>query len=835
MKKKAGSSISRNKKRPIYLIVALAVVILSLIVGAIWSVFNQQSDNAQAGGGFNLNVDTASFLGGSGEDRITATEILPDKTVVMAGILTRNDFNKTTNVVSPGNGFVARFSTNGKEILGLARFSSEVQDMDINRTTGQVVAVGDFGLVSLSSDLQQTGFVKPAFSTSGGNRVAVGDTGAVAWLSKSRVFVYDAAGTVLNAGFVPSGKIIADVAISGSSQTVIVVGESQKDGAPCSQYRAGWMRGYNYAGQVKWTNYDWNRDQVGNDCADAMPIRTAIGRDGKLYMAAESAGGNSVFRWDPRQLSKSIQVKTDMFTNAFNTASNHITFVGKYDAATGNIDQGQFYLSRLSSGAGNTIKPLGITADEAGNIFLVGQANANFPDRVNRDNPAFPPQLSINNTLIGPYSGLDGYMLQISPDFKQRQAAAWTGNRLQNVDSRTSLTSVAAFSGVRVVGGHNLVGEMITVSPIQSTRNALGEGFYSVWGSVTSSSSSSQDVVPPISSQSSVIVPPVIPGSSSQSSSLVVSSSSSSVSSSQPSSSVSSSSSVSISSQSSSISSSSITQSSSLSSTSSQSSINSSISQSSISSQSVSSSTSQFSSSTSTSTSSSSSIASQSSSSQFSSNISNPQVSSSSSFSYSQNVVPTSSESSSSLPPVNPVTNEALDIQLSIPKFNFRSGETVRFTSRVVRANGLGVASVTCKFTLVNPYGNVMVISKTTDSSGFCTFNLSKGRVFAFLAIPVNAQNVDDGDLQSFLDPAGSGYSATTSVEFLGEEFVSNSVEWSYAGETTTAGTINVIGQTIRSGGAGIIGSAAVISSITGGGIWFASKRKRKLDTKNLL
>ncbi len=48
----------------------------------------------------------------------------------------------------------------------------------------------------------------------------------------------------------------------------------------------------------------------------------------------------------------------DNYTQASNTVSNNITYIARLNPSDGSIRQGQFILTRLSNGKGNTIVPL---------------------------------------------------------------------------------------------------------------------------------------------------------------------------------------------------------------------------------------------------------------------------------------------------------------------------------------------------------------------------------------------------------------------------------------------------------------------------------------------
>lgn len=92
------------------------------------------------------------------------------------------------------------------------------------------------------------------------------------------------------------------MAVIDANSSVVVIGETQKNGSPCSAWRAGWMRSYNFEGALIWTNYDFSQSNLKSPngvspgwdyCPDAMPKRVTLGADNNLYMVAESAGGKS--------------------------------------------------------------------------------------------------------------------------------------------------------------------------------------------------------------------------------------------------------------------------------------------------------------------------------------------------------------------------------------------------------------------------------------------------------------------------------------------------------------------------------------------------------------
>ena len=57
------------------------------------------------------------------------------------------------------------------------------------------------------------------------------------------------------------------------------------------------MRAHDLAGKQVWAAYGWKGQHVADIqlMADTRGYRLAVGRDGKLYLGGESAGGNTIW------------------------------------------------------------------------------------------------------------------------------------------------------------------------------------------------------------------------------------------------------------------------------------------------------------------------------------------------------------------------------------------------------------------------------------------------------------------------------------------------------------------------------------------------------------
>ncbi len=371
--------------------------------------------------GDDFNVCTATYLGGPGADSPGGVDIGPDNIVVVGGGFPGHDFGVTPTEIAAGDGGVLRLSPDGTQLLSLTRLATPVRDLDIG-ADGNIAVVGDFGVALLTSD---AGAALWTAAVPSARRVAVGSDGTVAVLHDKEVQVFDAAGAPLGT-FAVSGTSINDVAVHGPSQSVFATGYRQSDQGACQQYKSTFIRSYGYDGAAKWTNYDWNGEQVDDteDCADSQGKGLEIGRDGKLYYAGKSDGGNTVHRKQPTDLTVDApNVATDPYNTPYGLkGANAVGYFARFDPATGAHEGGQFLVSRKANlgedpaaAEANAAPPDYATALADGTIVVVGSSAYLLEQHDAK---------SIDGVKLGSYTAYEPYVLIVSSDFKQR--LAWT-------------------------------------------------------------------------------------------------------------------------------------------------------------------------------------------------------------------------------------------------------------------------------------------------------------------------------------------------------------------------------------------------------------------------
>ncbi len=371
--------------------------------------------------GDDFNVCTATYLGGPGADVAGGVDIAADGTVVVGGAFPGHDFGQTATPLGAGEGAVLRLSPDGAQILSVTRLGGAVTEVAV-APGGEIAAAGDFGgglLYPAASAARWSGELAHA------RRISVGSDGTIAALHGKDVAVFDLDGAALGA-FAVSGTAINDVAVDGASASVFVTGYRQSDQGACQQYKSTFIRSHGYDGAARWTNYDWNGDDVDDteDCADSTGFGVAIGRDGKLYYAAKSDGGNTVHRKLPRDLNEDApNVANDPYNTPYGLkGANAVGYYARFDPASGDHLGGQFLVSRKANGdedpaaaEANAAPPDQISAPAGGTMVIVGSAAYL---------PAPHDGRSVRGVKVGAYTAYEPYVLIVAPDFSQR--LAWT-------------------------------------------------------------------------------------------------------------------------------------------------------------------------------------------------------------------------------------------------------------------------------------------------------------------------------------------------------------------------------------------------------------------------
>jgi hypothetical protein len=401
-----------------------------LLLGVLTTSFAASSVTNTVGNAWNQwRLDTSTLFGDAGVDSATSVDVREGAKQFVVGLNSKKALMPKPTLLATTLGTSVTQSKaqlivtdfQGVPVRNIRLGGEQVDDVSIEGTQQAIVAIGDFGLVKLTPKDDKIAWQKPIAqvgnaTASKGRRVASGADGTIVAMAGNVVYTYQPNGTLIKQ-FAPNaqGKL-EDIAYDTVSKTVIAGGWSQKDGGGCKQLQVPWLKAYDLQGKLKWQAWDYSHLQsftTESSCADSRITRVKIGLDKKLYFAGTSDGGNSIFRIHPRDLKlRNTVIKGDPFTDTYGMkGAKKLTFFARMNPTKGDVEQGQFYVTRLSDGSGNSIAPSDITASSNGTVYLVGSAVAFFAGR---------DKQVINGKAIGAYQGSDGYVLAVPSTFKGR-------------------------------------------------------------------------------------------------------------------------------------------------------------------------------------------------------------------------------------------------------------------------------------------------------------------------------------------------------------------------------------------------------------------------------
>jgi hypothetical protein len=327
-------------------------------------------------------VVTSSYFGTAGDrDEVVSAAFREDGSV----LLLANTGDSSAELV--------HMDSDGQEVLGNVKLKTRVSDMAFDGQKRIIIAT-DMGVARVAPNLSTT---EELYKTSDWvKRIDVSEDGRIAALvggKKHSIHWLDPSGKLLQ--IIPGKNATEDVCIDDASQSIIFTGYRNAyahDGKKNQPVQICYIRSVDFDGKVKWNHYDWSTDREAdnflnrpeNNMADTRGYRCAIGADGLLYIAFESAGGNHLFRYMPddvMQKADALVADGDDYHKFHNTRSEHKTVIGRFNPETGMPIKILEFTARKNSGDGNSIRIKNgeITADESGRVYLVGRGFFGMP------------------------------------------------------------------------------------------------------------------------------------------------------------------------------------------------------------------------------------------------------------------------------------------------------------------------------------------------------------------------------------------------------------------------------------------------------------------------
>ena len=383
----------------------------------------------------------ASYLGGPGADSVSATDFDQTGRLLLAGRWAAGPIGGVVATNLPGGeGAVVRLDPTGRAVSSAARIGGAVRDMEAS-ASGGVVACGDFGVALLRADFGAT-----SWSATPGpvERCAIGAGGTVAALVGKTIYRYGPDGAAAG-NWEVAGSAVADIALDDASGLVFATGYSQKS----ANLKVAFLRAYAADGALRWTAYDFANDATlaAGLTADSEGRRVAVGADGKLYFAGFTDGGNAIYGRDPRDIARRLGgaelIKFDAYNDPYNiSGAKSLAWYGRFEPASGALLRGQWLLTRLSDGKGNSISIKAIDAAADGSVAIAGDSAFALPGRTS---------MSLAGIGLGAYELGEPYLLVVSPDLSARRL--WTALAATGTTAGGSpATGVAIRGGLVALG-----------------------------------------------------------------------------------------------------------------------------------------------------------------------------------------------------------------------------------------------------------------------------------------------------------------------------------------------------------------------------------------------
>ena len=245
-----------------------------------------------------------------------------ESSVLAAPYVVEKTHTLTTGTYLGGNGDDqargAVFMSNGDPIVAgnfaLMQTPGKVRQVGLGATQtqpGKVLHLTADGKVAIEMTLGNR--VDSMAITPGGNRLVVGGDFGIVMLDPTTL------------------KVLWSQPLTG-----LAVGNGMTDGGQTHGLDANTLK-------EKWRTWDFDPSTLGKDMADSrmyrLTYRLTIAPTGEPIVLGESAGGNSVFRWNGKNLTTEPRVKTDVYSDTYNSKSNHMLYFAKLNPKTGIVKQ----------------------------------------------------------------------------------------------------------------------------------------------------------------------------------------------------------------------------------------------------------------------------------------------------------------------------------------------------------------------------------------------------------------------------------------------------------------------------------------------------------------
>lgn len=359
------------------------------------------------------------LLGEDNTNEAVAVKIFSDGSIAAArNVYDQNLFPAAREVApeDPASGKLEWISADGSLIQHSMTFSQEkILDLDINHQDRMALATSKRALL-----LDKEGNILWEYEyPSSKKRIAINPGNDVAVLldnEELRLIGPDASGKLtdesssftLSRTF--SRNYTEDVEIT--TDRFYTVGYDNKNLPGGGPVQVAYLNCFDFSGNFLWQKFGFSGADLGSNVADTRLYRINIGQDRKLYILGETAGSESIYRYNGDVYEGEVILSIiDFYNELFNTGPAHIAYYACLDPQNGEILASQITMARLPDGYSNTIRVSCIDADSQGRVYVGGFAGAYISARASQ---------KINGQAVDEYQGSDPMFLALAPGFNAR-------------------------------------------------------------------------------------------------------------------------------------------------------------------------------------------------------------------------------------------------------------------------------------------------------------------------------------------------------------------------------------------------------------------------------